>query len=63
MTDKESCGGFTEELKFALTSPEKLREHIKAQGIDITPEQAIQVAELLDQLSNIIISQHLRQCK
>ena len=43
--------------------PERVQERLKAQGIHVTLEQAVQVIEVLERLSIIIISQHLRQCK
>jgi hypothetical protein len=40
-----------------------VQERLKAQGVHVTIEQAVQIIELLDRLSNLIIAQHLRQCK
>jgi|GEM_PF-7044057 hypothetical protein len=63
MEDYEVNDGLMDEYSPEMFQPEKVQERLKAQGIHVTIEQAIQIVELLDRLSNFIISQHLRQCK
>ena len=63
MSDFEVNDGLTEEYSPEMFRPERVQERLKAQGIHITIAQAIQVVELLERLSNIIIAQQLRQCK
>jgi hypothetical protein len=63
MKDYEVNDGLMDEYSSEMLQPEKVRERLKAQGILITQEQAVQIVELLDHLSNIIITQYLRQCK
>jgi hypothetical protein len=63
MKDFEVNDGLTGDYSPERLRPENLREQLKLQGIDVTPEQAVQLVELLDCFSTIIISQHLRQCK
>ncbi|HEV2482983.1 MAG TPA: hypothetical protein VGS79_25135 [Puia sp.] len=63
MKDFEVNDGLTNEYSPEMFRPEKIQERLKAQGIHVTPEQAAQVVQLLEQLSNLIIAQQLRQCK
>jgi len=63
MKDYEVNDGLTDEYSPEMFQPEKVQERLKAQGIHVTIEQAVQIVELLDRLSNFIINQHLRQCK
>lgn len=63
MKDCEVNDGVTDEYSPEMFQPEKVRERLAAQGIHVTIEQAVQVVELLERFSNIIITQHLRQCK
>jgi hypothetical protein len=63
MKDFEADNGLMDEYSPEMFRPERVQERLKAQGIHITQEQAAQVVELLERLSTIIITQHLRQCK
>jgi len=63
MKDYEVNDGLMDEYSSEMFRPEKVQERLKAQGIFVTHEQAVQIVELLDHLSNIIITQYLRQCK
>ena len=63
MKDFEANDALMDEHSAEMLRPEKVLERLKAQGIHVTPEQAVQVVELLERLSTIIISQQLRQCK
>ena len=63
MNDFEDNEDLTGEYKPDLFRPENVMERLKTQGISVTLEQAILIVELLDCLSNIIISQQLQQCK
>ena len=63
MKDYEVNDGLSEKYSPEMFQPQKVLERLKAQGIHVTPEQAAQVVELLERLSNIIITQYLRQCK
>ena len=63
MKDYEVNDGLPDEHSPEMFRPEKVRERLAAQGIYVTIEQATQVVELLERLSNIIITQYLRQCK
>lgn len=63
MKDYEVNDGLADEYSSEMFRPEKVQEQLKAQGIHVTIEQAVQIVELLDRLSNFIINQHLRQCK
>jgi hypothetical protein len=63
MKDFEVNDGMTDEYSAEMLRPEKVQERLKAQGIYVSPEQVVQIVELLDRLSNIVINQHLRQCK
>jgi hypothetical protein len=63
MKEFEVNDGLTDEYSAEMLRPEKVQERLKAHGIHVTPEQAAQVVELLERISNIIISQQLRQCK
>jgi hypothetical protein len=63
MNDFEDGEDLTGEYKPDLFRPENVIERLKAQGISVTLEQTILIVELLDRLSNIIMSQKLRQCK
>ena len=63
MKDYEVNDGLTDDYSSEMFRPEKVQERLKAQGIYVTIEQAVQIVELLDHLSNIIITQYLRQCK
>jgi hypothetical protein len=63
MKDYEVNDGLTDENSPEMFRPEKVQERLKAQGIHVSLEQAVQIVELLDHLSNIIITQYLRQCK
>jgi hypothetical protein len=63
MKDFEVKDGLTDEYSPEMFQPERVKEQLKAQGIYVTLEQATQVVELLERLSNIIITQQLRQCK
>jgi hypothetical protein len=63
MKDFEVNDGLTNEYSSEMLRPERVQERLKAQGIHVTIEQAVQIIELLDRLSNFVIAQHLRQCK
>lgn len=63
MKEFEVNDGLTDEYSAEMLRPEKVQERLKAQGIFVSTEQAVQIVELLECLSHIIISQHLRQCK
>jgi len=63
MKDFEANDGLTDEYSPDMLRPEKVQERLKAQGIYVTNEQAAQIVELLERLSNLIISQQLRQCR
>jgi hypothetical protein len=63
MKDYEVNDGLMDEYSPEMFQPEKVQERLKAQGIHVTIEQAVQIVELLDRLSNFIINQYLRQCK
>lgn len=63
MKDYEVNDGLTDDYSPETFRPEKVQERLAAQGIHVTIEQAAQVVELLERLSNMIITQHLRQCK
>jgi hypothetical protein len=63
MKDYEENEGLTDEYSPEMLRPEKVQERLKSQGIDVTPEQAVYIVELLERLSTIIINQYLRQCK
>jgi hypothetical protein len=43
--------------------PDKVQAILHKQGIDISIEEALLILELLNKLSTIIVSQHLRPCK
>jgi hypothetical protein len=63
MKDFEVNDGLTDEYSPEMFRPEKVMERLEEQGIHVTIEQAVQIIELLDRFSNIIISQQLQQCK
>ena len=63
MMDNEVKSDLVEDTNFEILPPAKVVEIFKAQGIDITTDQATLVLELLGRLSSIIVSKHLRQCK
>ena len=63
MKDFEVNDGLTGEYNPEMFRPERVQDRLKAQGIHVTLEQAAQIVELLERLSNIIITQQLRQCK
>jgi hypothetical protein len=63
MKDFEVNEGLTDEFNPEMLRPEKVVELLKARGIYVSPEQAVQIVELLDRFSTMIVTQHLRQCK
>jgi hypothetical protein len=63
MMDVERQDKLFEDEDLEILHPAKAVEILKAQGIDVTIEQATLMLEFLGRLSTIIISQYLRQCK
>jgi hypothetical protein len=63
MMDYDVKSELPDDAALETMHPAKVVEIFKAQGVDITTDQATLVQELLGRLSTIIISQHLRQCK
>jgi len=63
MKDFDDMEDLTEEYRPEMFLPERVQQRLKSQGIYVTIDQATEIVELLNHLSNIIVSQKLRQCK